>query len=168
MADLTVETGSGLTTANSYASEDFADDYHEDHIYASTWTAATGGNREKALMWATRMLDTKIDWFGSKKTSAQALRWPRYSVSDLDGYTFSSSEIPVWLANATCELARYLLASDRYAEADTKGFKKMKVGPLSMEMDKYDRNPVLPPSVWDMCKPYGRLSTQAPRRLERV
>ncbi len=169
MAELTLETGTGLTNSNAYCDADFAEEYHEDErLHVSDWTGADDDDKDKALIWATNILDTRINWSGYKKSTTQALRWPRYSVLDLDGHTLSSSEIPVWLKQATAELARYLIASDRYAESDTRGIKKMKVGSLAMEMDKYDRASVMPQAVLDLCAPYGTLAFKKARKLTRA
>ena len=50
---LIVEDGTGLADANSYASLEEADAYHEASLYATAWTAATEDNRNKALAMAT-------------------------------------------------------------------------------------------------------------------
>ena len=54
---LNKEDGSGKADANTYALVADGDAYHESHLYASAWTAAATGNKEKALVMATRLLD---------------------------------------------------------------------------------------------------------------
>jgi len=44
------EDGSGLANANSYASAADGDLHHDGHYYASAWTIATTGNKEKSLV----------------------------------------------------------------------------------------------------------------------
>ena len=169
MATMVVETGSGLSTANSYCSVDNADTYHEKHLYATNWTSATDDNKEIALMMATRLLDELVIWNGYRNTTTQALMWPRTAVYDREGYAFSSASVPSWLVQATAEFARQLIAEDRTADPnrDLVGFKEIKVGDLQLKVDSYKAKGAMPAAVWSMvrfyCKKVGRK-----RRLVRV
>jgi hypothetical protein len=110
-----------------------------------------------------------MNWMGSVVSETQALRWPRYYVYDPDGVELESDAIPQFLKNATAEYARLLVAADRTAEPDTLSYKEIKLGSLGLKFDKYDRRPVMPPSVYTMLKWYGRRSaTGMPRMLERM
>ena len=155
---LTVETGAGLTTSNAYATAAEGDTYHEARLYATDWTGATEANKEAALVWATRLLDENIEYAGYKKTEDQALRWPRTSVLDVDGYAVNDDAIPAQIRDATIELARNLLAEDSTKKPDTLGFSKMSVGPLSLDIDKQDRDSikVIPESVKTILGVFGR------------
>ena len=51
----------GGSSANSYCTRAEGDTYHEAHLYATAWTGATSGNKDAALVWATRMLDEQIE-----------------------------------------------------------------------------------------------------------
>ena len=168
MADLIVETGGGLSNSNAYVSLDDADIYHEMRLHVSDWTSASDDDKESAIMWASSLLDTTIDWSGSKVGSAQALRWPRTGVYDVDGYSLSSSAIPQFLKDATAEYARVLIADDITAVSDLAGFKKLKVDVIEMEMDKWDKASSIPPLVWDYIKPYGSKLSKQRRMLERM
>ena len=53
---LVKEDGTGLVNANSYASAADGDTYHAGHYYGSAWTGATTGNKEIALVMATRLI----------------------------------------------------------------------------------------------------------------
>ena len=158
MAVITVEDGTGLTTSNSYATVVEANTYHVDVLNSTAWDASA--DPEAALIMATRLLDEKVKWRGSRNSRAQALRWPR-------SYVYANNAIPQWLKNATAELARWLSASDRLAEADTKGYSRMRVADLELWISKSDRTRVIPPSVWSMISPYG-VSLSAGRMLVRV
>lgn len=163
---LVVETGGGLANANSYASLAEADAYHEAHLYASTWQTMTTPEKTAALVWATRLLDEQIAWYGYKATTVQALRWPRGGVPERDadidaayaalyGYILPSNVIPVWLKNATAELARQLKATDRTADVETVGYSQISVGSISLTIDKNDKKNLLPDAVVSMVEPYG-------------
>ncbi len=153
-----VETGSASATANSYASVANGDTYHASHLYASVWTQKTDAVKETALMWATRLLDEQIAWAGHKLEDAQALQWPRNGVLDRGDFLLSSTAIPKVIKDAVSELARYLLTSDRTAESDTIGFKKIKAGPVEIEIDKADRESlkqIIPRHIIEMVWPLG-------------
>src|ERR1043166_5026891 len=72
------EDGTGLANANAYANAADGDAYHDGHLYASTWTAASTGNKEKALVMATRLIDGSYQFNGVKSSGAQSLQWPRF------------------------------------------------------------------------------------------
>jgi hypothetical protein len=136
------------------------------HIYA-TFAALTTANAESCLIYATTLLDAQVQWDGTKETDAQALRWPRTGVADVDGYTVDDDTHPVWLQEATSFYAYFLSQSDRTADSDTFGFKELKAGSLEMVIDKYDRIPTIPNIVWEIVKPYGTKMVPTPRVLER-
>jgi hypothetical protein len=157
MAKIIIETGLGLSTANSYCSVDNADIYHEKHLYASDWTSAGDDNKEIALMWATRLLDEDIRWNGRVMSENQALAWPRSQVYTINGHGVATDGIPQFLKDATAEFARCLIAEDRTLETnrDLIGFKEMKVGDLELKVDSFKGKPLIPPSVWSIVRPYG-------------
>jgi len=142
----------GASNANSYATVAEADLYHAAHLYATTWENADTDQKTVALIWATRVLDEQVDWLGAKATEAQALRWPRTDVEDKDGYTLSTSTVPVFLVNATAELARHFLTKDRFQVRDdaAAGLKKVQAGPVVVEFESMDRIGLLPESVLSM------------------
>lgn len=150
----TVETGTGSASANSFASVANGDDYHDKHLYATDWTGASTANKQKALMMATRLLDETFDWNGQKASDTQALQWPRLGVTDRGGWAIDGDEIPQDLIDATCELARLLIAADRTAEDDTKGFSRIKAGSLDIEIDKHDRTKTTTPTLVRMVTPH--------------
>src|SRR5262245_18378775 len=116
------ETGAGLANANSYANAADGDNYHDGHLYATTWTGATTPNKEHALVMSTQLIDSHYLFYGAKLLQTQALMWPRCGAPDADhagGREFiAENEIPVNLVNGTCELARELLLQDRTAAPD--------------------------------------------------
>src|SRR5437868_1135599 len=151
------EDGTGKVDANSYAAAADGDAYHDGHVYASVWTAATTGNKEKALVMATRLIDASYQFNGFKKGSAQALQWPRERALDPDrkdvavlvldnklGPYFDNDKIPKLLSDATCEMARELLTADRTGPPEGEGVKFLSiVGMVGITFDKTDRLPVI-------------------------
>lgn len=169
MATLVKEDGTGLSTANSYASAADGDLYHEKHSYASAWTAATTGNKEKALMMATRLIDSCYEFNGFKKSNSQALQWPREAARDPDrrdvrltalqnliGPFFESDAVPQALIDATCEMAREVLVENRTDKPEGEGIKQLNiVGSIGMTFDVKDRQPIIPRLVQMMLSKFG-------------
>jgi len=162
-----VETALGATS-NSYASVAEADDYLDGipTTYTTNWDAAgtTAEIKEDLLMWATRLLDTWVDWKGDKATTAQRLRWPRTNVSTPDGETVDGATIPQFLIEATTELARQLLAKDLTKEP-TRGISRLKTGDVDITFDVNGRQRrVLLKSVQAYIHPYGTIIEGTARR----
>lgn len=161
---IVVETGDGLPNSNSYVTLAEANTYNENHYYGSAWAALSDERKKQAMIFATRLLDEQVEWNGTPRKSTdrsiddyQALRWPRSSVNDIDGYAVDFKTIPEWLKNSTSELARILSGSDRTAEPATAGFSKLQVGSVSVDVDKNDQLPTMPKSVVQMVTAYGRI-----------
>ena len=126
MATMVVEDGTGLSTANSYCSIVDADDHHSMRLHNTTWTSiASDTQKEMALMWASRLLDEEVDWYGVKTAEDSGLRWPRTGVYDKDNDLIGESEMPTDVVRATAEFAMFLVAEDRSLESDLMGFKHL-------------------------------------------
>ena len=125
---LTVEDGTGLATADSYASRADADTYHAARGNAA-WAAASADARDAALRKATQYLDTRYRWVGTRLTLTQALEWPRYFVPRI-GYP------PGWpqprVVHACIELALRALSVDRLADDEGRDVLSESVGPISV------------------------------------
>ncbi|MGZ4965288.1 MAG: DnaT-like ssDNA-binding protein [Limisphaerales bacterium] len=139
------EDGTGLANANSYAVAADGDDYHAAHLYASAWTGATAGNKDIALVMATRLIDAQCEFLGFHKSNVQALQWPRVQVPDREAsgvfwapglviglgpaapLYLSSDVVPPCVIAATCELARELLITDRTGPPLGEGLKSASV-----------------------------------------
>lgn len=152
----TLVATAGAVNANSYCTLAEGNTYHESHLYASTWTDGEDDNKIIALVWATRLLDEQYDWVGEKISSTQALRWPRSGVIDRDGWEVDFDTIPQFLKNATAELARQLMTSDRFGTRDSAqaGIKSVKAGSVAVEFDSLDRIEVFPEAVDTMVSFY--------------
>jgi hypothetical protein len=152
---LTLIATPGAPDANSYATVADGDAYHEAHLYATAWTGATEPNKTIALVMATRVLDARCRWKGTAVSDAQALGWPRYNVADPNtGYILSHLLIPRQVREATCELARTLLAGDRTADnqADAQGLTKLKAGPVELEFKDFIVPKVLSDAVMSLLR----------------
>ncbi len=148
-------------SANSYCTIAEADTYHETHLYADDWNDADDTQRCQALQMATRLLDTWFDWAGSPVGSTQALLWPRVGTVGPNGYALASDVVPVLIKNATAELARQLIASNRTAdsETETQGLKSLTAGPVSLTFGAVSAKPI-PDAVMALCSWLGTVRSR--------
>ena len=100
-ASITATVGSA--TANSYLTIAAADTLSESMLGTLAWTTATTDQKTRALITATRGLDTLV-WIGSRTTTTQALDWPRSDVA-CDGVEYADNIIPEQLQYSTFDLA---------------------------------------------------------------
>lgn len=139
---LTVENGTGLSNADSYISLADANTYFTS-MGDETWTDADDTEKEAALRRATYSLDAWLRgrWKGVKKTSTQALAWPRIKkldstegVKDEDGYELATDAVPLVVQRATAEIALIEL-SERFIQQSVSNSNTVaseSVGPISV------------------------------------
>jgi hypothetical protein len=134
---LVVETGTGSATAESFASVADADAYHTK--FGNAGWAGTTGEKEIALRRATRFIESSYStrWTGERRTSAQALSWPRRWADTFDGFAINTDVVPVQVRDAVCEIALSALAGDVLTDQlpDTSGSvvsESVSVGPISV------------------------------------
>lgn len=152
------EDGTGRNDANAYASAADGDAYYDGHLYATAWTAATLANKEKALVFATRLIDAQFQFDGGKGKDTQALQWPREGCHDPDAAaTVASNIVPKPVIEATCEMARELLIADRTASPAGEGLKYQNVGTTQTGFDKSDTRPVISRVAQGMLSKFGTL-----------
>ena len=156
------ETGAGVANANAYADVADGDAFHEGHLYATAWTAATSGQKAAALVMATRLIDSQYQFGGFKADDAQALQWPREECHDPDadgweGGTVADSVVPKAVVDATCEMARELLIADRTAAPPGEGLKYQNISANQTGYDKSDTRPVISHVAQAMLAKFGAL-----------
>lgn len=102
---LIVETGSGASDAESYASDAFATAYHTKRGNTA-WLDIDAFDREAALIKATDYMRAtyRTAWRGSRVMLDQALDWPRRGAI-VDGREVAHDSVPVDVAQACVELA---------------------------------------------------------------
>ena len=103
-------------TANSYVTLADANTYFETVPNSSTWTDKTDDQKNRALISATRWIDS-LNFLGDRCDNGQALKWPRNNY-EIDRVELTCSVIPADIKYATYELAR-ALANDTDAITNT-------------------------------------------------
>lgn len=154
----------GAADANSYATVDEADLYHEGRLYKTAWTAAVLADKEAALVWATKLLDSKVMWAEWPTNPAQPLAFPRVGLITRNQQEWvPDNVIPQEIKDATAELARQLIVADRTADSDieTLGITSLRVGPVSMEFKDSVRLKVLPDSIWTLIPRWWRVTVRS-------
>ena len=142
---LIVEDGTGLANAESFVGVAAATLYHSNMGNAAWAAIANDTLREGYLRQASMYMEQvyREKWAGFRKTTVQALCWPRAWVPMRDapsGYvTFPSyydpASVPTMVANACAELALRASAGALLADL-SQGVLKEGVGPLTTEYDK--------------------------------
>lgn len=151
---LVLVTTAGSKDANSYASLDDGNQYHEGHSQGATWTEATEDKRRRGLVTATRQLDAWFEWDGDVAFSDQALLFPRKGVVGRNGYLLDGESIPVVIRNATCELARSRL-TDAGPTDDADNISRLKAGPVDITFRDETVTFVIPDAVIILVKHIG-------------
>lgn len=134
---LIVEDGTGLSTAESYASVAECDVYLAANGI-TIWAPLLTAEKEQALRRATNfMLQVyRPQWKGQRATAVQRLDWPRWNVYLPDQpYYVPNTSIPETLKNAQCELA-LLGAMGDLNTVQAQAVISKQVGPLKITYDK--------------------------------
>jgi len=167
---LTLDADPNSGTFNCYSTLAEATDYHSARLHNDPWSNAGSSEKNKALMWATRQLDT-MKWRGVRADGTQNLEFPRKGLSyyesdsgsgnDVETYDIAGTgfftkivipddAVPVFLKDATAELAMYLLEGDTTAPSGTEGFSRIKVDSIDITVNAIDRESGFSKSVRDL------------------
>jgi hypothetical protein len=153
-----VEDGTMVPGSNSYINVSDATDYIGMNIQASpSWVALDLLTQQNLLAWASRYLDQRATWYGMQTSRwlanpsygnviaqwalppnpiavpPQSMRWPRAGVRDIDENLIPYNSIPPALKDATAEMARYLIASDRSTERPQDFLTELKVDNVTLK-----------------------------------
>lgn len=141
---LVVETGEGVSGAESYASVAYITAYWAARAHmalAATWNAATTANKEGAAREASAFCDATWGRYyrGRRAGTVQGLQFPRSGAKDDAGYPLPG--LPTELQMAVAELAARALSNPLAEDVDRGGeIKRLreKVGPLETETEYFD------------------------------
>lgn len=139
-----------LAGFNCYISLAAANEYHQTRLHNDAWTNASATEKMKALIWASRMLDT-LQWRGVRTVATQAKEFPRTGLYVMSGYMLDELSIPQFLKETTAELAFWLLDQDSTAPAGTEGFSQIRVDVIDIKIDKSSKASWLNDAVRNLC-----------------
>lgn len=155
----TVEDGTGLTGANSYVSVEEAEDYFAIDPNATAFLDLDDTNTEAYLAWASRLLDQKTKWRGSKTVETSGLRWPRVYVIDKDGNTIGRNVVPKAVKDATCELARFLMDYNPAVGQGGDNIRRIMVDVVEIEYQEGTGQSDWPSLINQILRPLGTFGT---------
>ena len=151
---ITIDADPNSDSANSYVTLEWANEWLVASLDAVRWNATGDGavsndDKAKALITATRMVDTQTVFKGSKSRQTQPLAWPRTGATDESGREIADDVFPLAVMEATADLASDLVQNaliTRNAESDpeTAGLRKLKVGTIEIEFNSEDRRKPVP------------------------
>jgi len=123
-----IEDGSGVAGANGYVTLAAASDYIEANANAFlVWDALSDDQKERVLVWATRYIEYRMAFEGTKLNETYILAWPRSYAYDHENILITDTTIPIRLQYAIMELTRFLLARDLGEPLDSAGIEKLVV-----------------------------------------
>jgi hypothetical protein len=129
---LIVEDGSGVTGADAFVSVADFKAYCDDR----GTSYGTDEAIEQAIRRATDYV-SRLNWTGWRVNARdQALSWPRSGVTDAEGYAIANNELPIEVADATCEVAIYELSNPRAMSPSfvaSQAVKSEQVGEIKVE-----------------------------------
>jgi hypothetical protein len=94
---------------------------------------------EEGLIWATRLLEESVAWYGTPVSETQALSWPQAGIYTPRGLLLSATTIPDFLKQATADYALALVEgmarrATTLASLDTlQGLKSLTIADVRME-----------------------------------
>ena len=121
-------------TINATVKDANANTYFETVPDSSTWTNKTDDQKNRALISATRWIDSFV-YYGDRCDDGQALKFPRNNYQ-VDGVELACSTIPINIKYAQYELAR-ALANDSEAMTGNVGtdgnIEEVKLGDIQVK-----------------------------------
>jgi hypothetical protein len=150
---IVVEDGTGIANANSYISVGDADAYQLNRG-RSAWAALDADAKSSALIQATEFVDSTFAWIGKRKTSTQALKWPRIYGLDSDGVEivltdsdgFEITGVPSVIPKSVAEAAFLSLDNNLFQDSDPRG-KIIRKKTDVLETEYQPESPSLKPSA---------------------
>lgn len=162
-----VEDGTGLATAEAYCTVAEATTYFS-NIGTTTWAAlASDAIREQNLRKATAFMlgRYRARWDGYRKTTTQALDWPRSLVPikdapDLYGGSdsyYDDASVPAAVKNACASLALRAASATLLAD-QTRTKKSVTIGPITTVYDDMAGQATIYAEIDAMLAPYLKTS----------
>lgn len=134
MAALVVETGAGITGADSFGTTVSADAYLTTNRPGSAWDTTTTANKEKALRYAAAWLDGRYEFPSTAILKTQAFGLPRATFYDRQGREWTPALQVARAFQAQCEAALAHIASGLNEVRKRGGLvSAFRVGPITKE-----------------------------------
>lgn len=150
----TFDPTSAASTANSYLSVTEADDYFAGRFNSDKWSTFSTAQKQQLLVTASKQLDTAM-YGGRRSKQIQSLQWPRFGLSNYDGFAIPDTVIPTQIKEAACEMAYWIWTEDDRILSDTEiqQVDSYKVGPIDVAVNK--ERIIFPFKVEELIKSIG-------------
>lgn len=150
----TFDSTSAASTSNSYLSVAEADDYFAGRFGGDKWSTFSSAQKQQLLVTSSKQLDT-ASFGGRRSKQIQSLQWPRFGLSDYDGYNILDTVIPSKIKEAVCEMAYWIWTEDDRILSDTEiqQVDSYKVGPIDVAVNK--ERIIFPIKVEELIKSIG-------------
>jgi hypothetical protein len=164
---LVLEDGTGVVTANAYATVAEVDAILAVNIH-SKWSLVTdNATKESLIQWASRILDERVRWNGRKTHHTSGLAWPRVCVRDREDTPIDDNVVPRAVKVAVAILADHLLSGDPELANTGSNITQLQVDVVFLKFDARLAPQRYPPELTAILKGLGWLSfgTGGPKRI---
>ena len=165
---LTVEDGTGLSTAEALVSVAYCDSYHAKRGN-SAWAAISVVGKEWAIRKAADYMTQKyrLAWQGYRVNSTQGQDWPRSSVYREDSGTWvETTTVPDEVKKAQAELALRALNSELNPDQERATVKEV-IGPIEVTYDAFSPQGTVFSAAHNLLAPYLKHGSGINARLVR-
>jgi hypothetical protein len=157
MPVLVEEDGTGLPTANAFATVDEVDAILEVNPH-STWSAVDPTVKANLIMWATRLLIERVKWRGTKRFPNAGTPFPRKNLIDREDLPVTDDDVPVQVKTATAYLADYLSQTDPTTVNSASNLTELTADVVTLKFDDQLKPARWPVSVRAALYPIGVFS----------
>jgi hypothetical protein len=167
---VTVEDGSLVEGANSWASVDDLDAYCEAHVNGATVLALDDEPKKQLLIQSARLMKNRLVWQKDSELvdADQAMPVPRNYFYDREGNEIGGDVVPQVVIDAQCELCINLQAENYAANASAAvTYERVDVIAVAYKEGTATKRKGLPDLVLEMLNPLATLVTEQPRVVRR-
>jgi len=154
---IVIEDGSGVVTANAYASVTEIDGILS---YQTTpgWDLLDEPAKANLIIWATQILDQRVKWLGRKTHETQGLGWPRTGASDREGFPIEEDEVPLAVKQAVAVLANHLITFNPNEVNQSANLTMLQADVVTLKFDPYADVYRFPDSIGFILRGLGYVS----------
>lgn len=144
---LVVEDGTGVVTANAYATVAEVDEILAVNIHSKWSLISDPDTKENLVQWASRILDERVKWHGKKMHQTSGMAWPRTGAKDREGDCIDDNVVPLPVKVAVAELADHLLGGDPETANSGSNITSLQVDVVMLRFDAHLSAERWPPNL---------------------
>lgn len=165
--EIVVEDGTGMVTANAYATVVEIDAILAYQTHASAWPTLEEAEKEKLIIWASQILDQRTRWKGRKTHETQGMGWPRTGAKDCEGIYQDEDIVPMPVKTAVAILANHLITFNPNEANESANLTMLQADVITLRFDPYATVYRYPDSVIPAlrCLGTGSFGRGGPKRI---